>query len=213
MIENQDTNGPSLNRDAVLATWKFVSWFVMCFRGQWPLSIYAVSWWLLLGPGQGPAPISTSGILTTWTGFGKTVQTCLNHVQTCLSRYRNVKPVYTWYVHVYTMYIQICNCTYVSVQIWNYCPFHVHRQEFTYMYVHSTDMSVHLPLLNTDLTASSLLLLLDHCCMHHFSTVSSSGRLRYYDIIVSLWYHSFTMISQFELLNCDIIDHIIAMIS
>ncbi len=43
-----------------------------------------------------------------------------------------------------------------------------------YMYVHGTDMSVHLPILNTDLTASSLLLLLDHhdCCMHHSSTVS-----------------------------------------
>jgi hypothetical protein len=104
--------------------------------------------------GWNPDPV------TTWTGFGKTVQTCLNHVQTCLSLYRNVKPVYTWYVHVYTMYIQICNCTYVSVQICNLnsCLFHVHRQEFTNMNVHSTDMYVHLSILNlnTVLTASSL---------------------------------------------------------
>ncbi len=127
----------------------------------------AAATWMLpheFGPPRDLSATSclTSGILTTWTGpgFGKTVQTCLNHVQTCLSLYRdrNVKPVYTWYVHVYTMYIQICICTYVSVQICNSCPFHVHRQEFTswYMYVHGADMSVHLPILNTDLTASSL---------------------------------------------------------
>ncbi len=67
---------------------------------------------LLVAIRAGPlAAQLSSEILTTWTGFCKTVQTCLYHVQTCLYLYRNVKPVHIMYVHVYTMYIQICNCT------------------------------------------------------------------------------------------------------
>ncbi len=46
-----------------------------------------------------------SGILPTWTGYGKTVRTCLNMVQTCLYMYVQVHEFINVYVHVMYMYI------------------------------------------------------------------------------------------------------------
>ena len=46
-----------------------------------------------------------SGILPTWTGYGKTVCTCLNMVQTCLYMYIQVHEFMNVYVHVMYMYM------------------------------------------------------------------------------------------------------------
>jgi hypothetical protein len=41
----------------------------------------------------------SSGILPTWTGYGKTVLTCLNHVQTCMYMFIQVHGFMNMYVH------------------------------------------------------------------------------------------------------------------
>ena len=54
---------------------------------------------------RGGQNLPTSGILPTWTGYGKTVRTCLNMVQTCMYMCMQVHGFMNVYVHGMYMYM------------------------------------------------------------------------------------------------------------
>jgi hypothetical protein len=55
-------------------------------------------------------PDPASGILTTWTGLGKPVHTCLNMVQTCMYMFTHVHESTNVYVHVCTLNMNTSKC-------------------------------------------------------------------------------------------------------
>ena len=84
----------------------------------------------------------TSGILTTWTGYGKSVCMLLNIVHTCLYLYIDSCTCMYMYIHVHTfihMYIHVYTCTWINIFV---CTMYIHVYECKYMYGHGTDMFV-----------------------------------------------------------------------
>jgi hypothetical protein len=60
--------------------------------------------------------LDSSGILPPWTGYGKTVYTCLNMVQTCTYMFMNLCTHMSMYVHVHTYLKMYVVCTYKYMQ-------------------------------------------------------------------------------------------------
>jgi hypothetical protein len=93
----------------------------------------------------------TSGILYTWTRFGKMVHTRLYMVQTWTCMYIHPSPcpghVHTWTVTVTCIYMHIC--IYMHVLVHNMTSMYIHACPHTYLYVQ-------LPILNNIFTAPIL---------------------------------------------------------
>ncbi len=69
--------------------------------------------------------VPASGILTTWTRFGKTVHMCLNMVLTCTLMFLHLHTDMNMYVHGMYKYINICRCTYMFMHSY-LCLYIVH---------------------------------------------------------------------------------------
>jgi hypothetical protein len=91
------------------------------------------------------SPCRTSGILYTWTGFGKMVHTRLYMVQTCMYK---------------DMHVHTCMSMYIPWHACAYMHFHIHACMYSFQY--SIIFWQH----------PSCNLLLEPCCIHQPSTVS-----------------------------------------
>jgi hypothetical protein len=97
--------------------------------------------------------VSSSGILYTWTGFGKMVHTRLYMVKTCMYMDVHACPctytdmhVYTcmsWYIHACHGRVCICPCTYTDMHVYTWLSWYIHACHSTYTSVHGKDVYVY----------------------------------------------------------------------